>query len=263
MANWDDPTAQWDSGHWDSPSVSNPTPKKKKTMKRQDYVPVRIGDTIVWLRNIKTTLPGHATTLGLDPAVVTARLLDVDNAIYGLEAYRGAIAAFNEAGYQRIEDALYNAAVGGNIVWLDFTLPGGQPVAVAYGCMKRLFDFIADDIKTSPTYDITIGLSLRVEGSIKPAPDAGTTVPEFDLRGTSGGKLEIVWTKGEFDGVKVQIDLGTAGIQNEIDLRPNFTLNWLPPAGTAVTIKVRLRYIYRGEDFGNWSDWQTWTLAGV
>lgn len=64
-------------------------------------------------------------------------------------------------------------------------------------------------------------------------------------------------------GVKLQFDLGTAGMQNDMDLRPNFTLNWLPPAGTAVTVKVRLRYIYKGEDFGNWSDWKTWTLASV
>ena len=232
-------------------------------MKRQDYFPIRLGDQIVWLRNIKTTLPGHATTLGLDPAVVTARLLDVDNAIHGLEAYRGALSAFNEAGYQRIEDALYNPAVGGNIVWLDFTMPDEAPATVAYGCIKRLFDFIADDIKTAAAYDTTIGLSLRVEGSIKPAPDAGTTVPEFDLRATSGGKLEVAWTKGDFDGVKLQFDLGTAGMQNDMDLRPNYTLNWLPPAGTAVKIKVRLCYIYKGEDFGNWSDWKTWTLASV
>jgi hypothetical protein len=30
----------------------------------------------------------------------------------------------------------------------------------------------------------------------------------------------------------------------------------------AVVVKVRLRYIYKGEDFGNWSDWKTYTLWG-
>ena len=38
---------------------------------------------------------------------------------------------------------------------------------------------------------------------------------------------------------------------------------WIPPAGKSVIIKVRLLYIYKGEDFGNWSPWQSWTLTGV
>jgi len=80
---------------------------------------------------------------------------------------------------------------------------------------------------------------------------------------TSGGKLEVVWEKKQFDGVKLEFDLGTAGMKSDIDLRPNYTLNWLPPAGTSVIIKVRLRYIYKGEEFGNWSNWATYTLTGV
>lgn len=66
-----------------------------------------------------------------------------------------------------------------------------------------------------------------------------------------------------FDGVKLQSDLGAAGMQNDIDLRPNYTLNWLPPAGTSAIIKVRLMYILKGNDTGTWSDWQQWTLTGV
>ena len=47
-----------------------------------------------------------------------------------------------------------------------------------------------------------------------------------------------------------------------MDLRPDYTLNWLPAPGTSAVVKVRLRYVYKGEDFGNWSDWQQWTLTG-
>ena len=95
-----------------------------------------------------------------------------------------------------------------------------------------------------------------------PAP-AVDVIPEFTVRRTVGGKLEVVWTKGVFDGVKLQFDLGTAGTQNDVDLRPNYTLNWLPPAGTSAIIKVRLMYILKGNNTGNWSDWQQWTLTGV
>ncbi len=86
--------------------------------------------------------------------------------------------------------------------------------------------------------------------------------PAFTLRATSGGKLEVVWTKKDFDGVKLEFDLGAAGMQNDMDLRPNYTLHWLPAAGQSAIIKVRLRFLYKGEEFGNWSEWQQWTLTG-
>jgi hypothetical protein len=85
-----DSGARADSGIRFDEETSSPKPKpKRKSMRIQLYFPVRIGDQIVWLRNAKTKLPAHATTLGLDPADVTARLLDIDNALYALEAYRG------------------------------------------------------------------------------------------------------------------------------------------------------------------------------
>ena len=260
MPPWDQGT--WDSKHWDSAlSVQNPKPKHK-TMRPQKYYPVRIGDQIVWLHNIKAKLPGYVAILTLDAAEVAAFLLDVDNAIYALEAYRGAIATFPDAAYQRIQDALHNETLTGSIAWLALALPTPVPTAVAYGCLQRIFNYINDIIKKAKAYDAAIGADLGTETPVTPAPLA-TTVADFSLRITAGGKLEVVWHKGQFDGVKLQFDLGGGVIQNDIDLRPNYTLNWLPPAGTSAIIKVRLLYILKGEDFGTWSPWQQWTLTGL
>ena len=231
-------------------------------MRHQLYFPVRIGDQIVWLRNIKTKLPGYVALLTLDAAEVAAFLLDVENAIYALEAYRGAIATFPDAAYQRIQDALHNEALTGSIAWLTLALPTPVPTAVAYGCLQRIFDYINDTIKKAAAYDDAIGADLGTEAPTTPTPSVINT-PIFTLRVTAGGKLEVVWTKGAYDGVKLQFDLGAAGMQNDVDLRPNYTLNWLPPAGTSAIIKVRLMYILKGNDTGSWSDWQQWTLTGV
>ncbi len=231
-------------------------------MKLQNYFPIRIGDQIVWLRNFKIKLPAHATELELAPADVTAILLGVDTAIYGLEAYRGTLATAAASCYQCIEDALYGDDVPGNVVWMGFTAPAGAPAAVANGCLKRLFAYIADNIKTATAYSTMVGMDLGVEGAEDPEPSA-TVSPEIDLRGTGGGKAEVLWTKGRFDGVKLEFDLGAAGLKSDMDLRPNYTLNWLPPAGQAVVIKVRARYLYKGEEFGNWSEWMTYTLTGA
>lgn len=269
---WDDPNLRWgDPSYYLEPGdpgfvpYSNtpvtPKPNRKK-MKRQDYFPMRIGDQIVWLRNFKTKLPSHATALGLVAGDLTNILLDVDTAIYGLDTYRGALGPASASGYQCIDAALYDEAVPGLIVWASFTPPPGAPAARPNGCLRRLFAFIADVIKTAPGYTIAIGEDLGTEGTQPPPPPPGTTAPEFDLRPTTGGKLEVRWTKRDFDGVRLEFDLGAAGTKADIDLRPDYTLNWLPPAGQSTVIRVRLRYIFKGEDFGTWSDWRQWTLTG-
>lgn len=258
---WD--SGMYDDGFWDSDatSLSNPKPPKKP-MKRPSWFPPAIGNQVIWLRNFKTKLPIHATTpLALVPAEVTARLLDTDNAIYALETYRGAVGTFPDAAFQRVDDALNNDQVPGNIIWLDFAPPSPAPAATTYGCLQRLFTYINDKVKKSPGYDTAIGADLGTE-SPSTSPLDPTTSPDFTIRETSGRKGEILWTKGPFDGVRIEVDRGTAGLFTDLDLRPNYTLNWLPTTGQATVIKVRLRYIYKGEDFGNWSEWQTWTLTG-
>jgi len=134
---------------------------------------------------------------------------------------------------------------------------------VAYGCLSRIFSYINGTIRKAAAYDTAIGRDLGTEPPAVPAPAPGGASPDFSLRGTGGGKLEVVWPKGIYDGVKLEFDLGAAGTKSDIDLRPNYTLNWLPPIGTSAIIKVRLLYIYKGEDFGSWSPWQSWTLTGV
>lgn len=268
MPSWDQFGKTWDSGlHYDTvlpPLTTHLTSKKRSTMRHQVYFPVRIGDQIVWLRNFKIKLPTHATTLALDAGDVTAILLDVDTAIYGLDTYRGALAPASSACYQCIEVALYGDNVVGNVAWQGFTPPAGAPAAVANGCMKRVFTYIGDKIKTATGYNPAIGEDLGVEGTVAAAPPPpGSTAPDFDLRSTTDGKMEVLWRKNQFDGVRMEFDLGAAGIKSDIDLRPNYTLNWLPAAGQSVIIKVRLRYLFKGEDFGTWSDWQQWTLTGV
>ena len=229
-------------------------------MKRPDFFPRAIGDQIVWLQNSKK-LTGYAATLPLVPAEVTAVLLDVDNSIYALDAYRGGVGSFPNAAYQRIQEALHGGPAG-NIVWLTFAAPGGTPAAVAYGCLDRVFTYIEDKVLKSPGYTKAIGLDFGTEISATPAPSP-ITAPVFTLRFGPGGKLEVVWTKGQYDGVRLQFDLGAAGTQNDVDMRPNYTLNWLPAAGQSAIIKVRLMYILKGEDTGTWSDWKQWTLTGA
>ncbi len=256
---WD--AGAWDAGTWDSDALSTATPKPKKPMKRPSWFPTVIGDQIVCLQNIRTKLPGYSATLGLVAGELTAASLDLDNATFALDTYRGAVGAFSKAAYQRVDEALQGGPVG-NIVWLPCTTPASAPAAVPYGCLQRTFTYIANKVQTAPAYNDAIALDLGLKQPATPAmpPDA---VPEFTLRLTTGDKLEVVWTKSQSEGVKLQFNRGTAGTLDDIDTRPNYTLNWLPPAGTSTIIQVRLAYLLKDGTTGAWSDWKQFTLTGA
>jgi hypothetical protein len=268
MPRYDQPGVRYDAGfRYDTPDpVSNPdskTKKTRKTMRHERYFPLSIGGQIVWLTNFEIQLPAQASALTLDPQTVTNRLLDTSNALYGLKDYRSVLPTTSQGCYQCIQENLYGSGdATGNVTWAGFTPPAPIPATVPKGCLTRIFDFIENEIKTSPGYTDTIGQLLGVIGEQAATPDQATTVPDFALRLTEGGKVEVVWRKGVFDGVKMEFDLGPAGMRSDVDTRPNYTLNWLPAVGQSAIIRTRLRYIYKGDEFGQWSDWQSWTLTG-
>ncbi len=256
---WD--SGAWDSGAWDSDALSAANSKPKKPMKKPTWFPTVIGSQIVCLQNIKTKLPGYSATLTLVAGELTAALLDVDNSTYALDAYRGGIATFAKAAYARVDEALQGGPAG-NIAWLPFTVPAGAPAAVPYGCLQRVFTYIANKVQTSPGYTEAIAFDLGLKVAPTPGMPPGT-VPEFTLRLTTGDKLEVVWIKGQSEGVKLQFNLGAAGTQEDIDTRPNYTLNWLPAAGQSAVIQVRLAYLLKDGTTGAWSDWKSFTLTGA
>ena len=256
---WD--SGAWDSGTWDSDALSAATPKPKKPMKRPTWFPTVIGNQIVCLQNLKTKLPGYSATLGLVAGELTAALLDLDNAIYALDAYRGGIATFAKAAYARVDEALQGGPAG-NIAWLTFGLPGGAPAAVTYGCLQRVFTYMANKVQTAPGFTDAIAFDLGLKQPPTPGLPPGA-LPEFTLRLTTGDKLEVVWTKGQSEGVKLQVNRGTAGTLEDIDTRPNYTLNWLPAAGTSAVIQVRLAFLLKDGTTGAWSDWKQSTLTGA
>lgn len=230
-------------------------------MARQDYFPTTIGDQSDWLQNFKANLPTYVTVLDLVPAEVEALLLDVDNAYYALASYRIAISSFHDAAFKLIEEALMNTQMVGVIEWPDFIAPTPVPAAVSNGCLRRIFDYCNNVIKKSPRYTKAIGAGLGLLPRTKTAPDPNIA-PKLTLRQTSGARLEVVWTKGPFNGLRLEFDLGADGSKGDIALLTRYVFDWMPATGISAIIRVRGRYLYKGEDFGTWSPWQNWTLTG-
>ena len=72
--------------------------------------------------------------------------------------------------------------------------------------------------------------------------------------------------KGEFDGIRLQIDRGDGKgwVDLAIDMKPNFTddLSPLPAAGQSAVWQYRAIYLLNNADFGQWSDPVSVTVAG-
>lgn len=256
---WD--TSFWDQGTWDEtptpPIPSNPTkPKKRNTMKRQDYYPSRIGDQVNWLDNYATKAPMHGPTCGLTAGEVTATVADAKWANYVLGTWLPAVRSFSPSTTDAVDDVLTGA---GNtaVVLPTFTapaLPAGV-VAALPGALTRIFTAAAK-MKLSPNFTDAIGTDLGIVGS----EDASTKpVPKFIAETVQGSGCECVslrFFKYGHVGVYIESRRGTGAweflsIDTEspyMDERP------LLVAATPEVREYRMRFWDKGTPNGDWTD---------
>ena len=84
--------------------------------------------------------------------------------------------------------------------------------------------------------------------------DILNAVPEITVRPVGGGKPEIVWSRGSFDGVEIWVDRGSGFAFLAIDSHPNYTDTSAMPAPNASAVwKYKAIYILNDERVGNWS----------
>ena len=226
-------------------------------MINQAYFPLRIGDQILWLQNLKTTAPQHASDLMLVPAGFTAFLLDVDTAIYAVGSYGPAVVSFHDATFRLIEDALDNTQLPGLIAWPSFTAPLPLPPSVAHGCLRRIFAYIGKEIKGSAGFTNAIGTNMRVVSPPPVALDLNAAKPTFTAEALVAGEVRLKWLKGAFDGVTIEgrapgsatwTPLGVDHFSPFVDTRDNAT------PGQPEVREYRLRYLLKDEPVGEWSD---------
>ena len=98
------------------------------------------------------------------------------------------------------------------------------------------------------------------------APDPVTSQPALKVQLIAGGLPEVLWKKGQFDGIRLQIDRGDGKgwVELAIDMKPNFTddLSPLPAAGKTALWQYRAIYLLNDADFGQWSAPVSVTVAG-
>lgn len=257
--NWD--TGTWDTGTWDAAGPTPPLnyfllkPKPKNTMIRQRYYPSRIGDQVNWLDNYATKLPVYGTTLGLDPAVVTASVNDAKWGNYVLGTWLSAERQFSLSTTDAVDDVLVGTGPDAIVLptFVAPALPAGVTAALP-GLLNRIFNLVAQ-IKLAAAYTEAIGTDLGIVGT----EEAPKSAPKFSAAAVQGPDCQCVkltFYKYGHMGVTIEGRRGAGAweflaIDTEnpyMDERP------LLVAGTPEVREYRMRFWDKGTPNGDWTD---------
>ena len=120
-------------------------------------------------------------------------------------------------------------------------------------------------IKKNIIYDRIDGQVMGLEGDELTMPDPATTKPDLGKSHVaSGGRAEIVWPKGPFSAIKLEVDRhDTLGVRFlAVDTEPNYIDTVRPAAGQSGIYGYRGIYLLGDEEFGQWSDWVELAMRG-
>lgn len=152
-------------------------------------------------------------------------------------------------------------------------MPGGNttpitPVADIVGQAAAL----GRQIKQKTNYSVADGEDLGLEGPGAPdLPPVETTAPDLTKsRLASGGQVEVVWSKGPFDAIRIEVDRSsnsggstpTGYSLLAIDTEPNYIDTVQPAPGTVAIYKYRAIYILSDAPYGQWSQPLEMTVRG-
>ena len=135
------------------------------------------------------------------------------------------------------------------------------PNITAPGIVFR-FTTLVNRIKAHQNYTTAIGQNLGIELSASLKMNLDTAQPVLKVV-SRGGRVNLDWKKGSFDGIVIEKDSGHGFLVLDKDLHPNFVDNSpLPASGESAIWKYRAMYLFSDSQVGLWSDVVTVTVAG-
>lgn len=229
---------------------------------KKTFMPRKEGEKLIWLKNFANKLNKYATKYNItvaeiDDLVASALFYDYwFNYTNQYVEYNKKLTQFKTELRDGIDGQATPSVVPTPPV---FAAP---PPIVQPGIFTRASS-LAVIIKKRTNYTEADGLDLGIEGVEEEARSAEPLKPQISVRLIQGGKPEIVWTKGESDGVEIWVDRGTGFVFAAIDTYPNYTDNFpLPAAGQSSIWKYKAIYRIDDEPTGNWSDVVSVAVAG-
>ena len=137
--------------------------------------------------------------------------------------------------------------------YTDFPTLEVMPKVVAPGILVR-FTTMVNRLKAHQSYTTAIGQNLGVELTASQKLDLDTAQPILKVV-VRGGRVNLDWKKGKFDGIIIEKDSGNGFLVLDKDMHPNFIDNSpLPPAGESAIWRYRAMYLLSDDRVGMWSD---------
>ena len=221
-------------------------------MAKKSFLPRSEAEKSAWLNNFAAKLPTYAAKYLVPTAVVTAIQQDAAVYKYFLD-YTNQVAEYT----RKLTQFKKELSQGANTNLVVPTLPAApvSPFPPSAGIFRRASSW-ANIIKKSLAYLESDGLDLGLEGSELSASLRSVLKPTIALRLIEGGRPEIVWQKGQADGIEIYVDRGSGTFEFlNIDLKPNYIdIAPLPATGVAQVWKYRAIYRLDDHSVGQWSD---------
>lgn len=223
---------------------------------KKPFMPRTEAEKLSWLKNFANKLGTYATKYNITAAEVT----DMVNG-----------AAFYDYWYNYAnQNNEYNKKLTQYRAELRDGIPAGAtasvapvpptfaaaPTSVAPGIFNRASS-IAVIIKKRSNYTQADGQDLAIEGT---EDNSSTRIeqeskPAISVRLIQGGKPEIVWSKGDYDGIDIYVDRGNNQfVFLATDTFPNYTDNSPLPTTGAAMWRYKAIYKYGDEPIGQYSD---------
>jgi len=217
-------------------------------MAKGPYLPPEEEKLREWFEKFNKKLPAHAATFGLTPGQLASVNADTLNFSYWL----GQSDLFKDEKEERVDykNLLKDGPLGAP-AGTPPTPPviAAPPPAVLPGIVPRTRQLVRY-LKNHLSYSETIGQDLDIIGA-EDTTEKATLKPIIKLVLTGAG-VNVKWTKGIAQAIRIEKDSGSGYQLLAIDTEPDY-LDTTPITGAA-TRKYRAIYIIKDEMAGLWSD---------
>jgi len=214
----------------------------------------------IQLSNFGSKIGTYATLFALTPAEITSIQADAAQFAWTVMSFKKIESnKQNWTKYKKIlrkGEANVTVNVAPSAPALD-----AVPAAVAPGVSFR-FTTIVKRIKAHPCYTTAIGQNLGIEKTATAKGNTDDAQPKLKAI-MRGGKVNLVWKKGNFTGILIEKDSGAGFVALDKDFSPDFIDNSpMPAAGESAVWKYRAIYLVGDDKVGLISDIVSITVAG-